>query len=230
MCVYIRFSASAAHRLHVQSAPYNPFPAGGKGTKGLPPQSSRSAPTSPTLTVGDDRTQVWCHDVLDSTTLAVGFDHTCLDGLTAELLYTPTDAFAQSCWDILFPDRDPTELVPKTPISVGPPSYRTLPDFYIYPGASTSQSTIRQQEQEQEVDADSFIDNESGACFWDESDDDIEEDEDEVESQDVQSFISFDDDDKSELSNFSYMDAIKNHPVIDTDFAVIWLSFFRDSA
>lgn len=216
----------------MQSPPhYHPFPAGGKGTKGLPPQSSRLAPTSPGLTVGDDRTQVGFHDILDSTTLAVGFDHACLDGLTAELLYTPTDAFAQSCWEILFPERDPPKLQsPKTPISPisGPPSYRTLPDFYIYPGASTSQSTIRQQDQEREEDADSFIDNESGACFWDDSDDDIEEDEYEVESQDVESFISFDDDedDKSELSNFSYMDAIKNHPIIDTDFAVIWLSFF----
>ena len=223
----------------MQSAPHYSLPAGGKGTKGHPPQSSRSAPTSPAVKPGDDRTHVWFHDILDSTTLAVGFDHTCLDGLTAELLYTPTDAFAQSCWDILFPERDHAELVstPKTPISVGPPSYRTLPDFYIYPGASTSQSTIRQQEQEREEedDADSLIDNDSGACFWDESDDDIEEDDEyEVESQDVKSFISLDDDDddddKSELSNFSYMDAIKNHPIIDTDFAVIWLSFFRNGA
>ena len=223
----------------MQSAPHYSLPAGGKGTKGHPPQSSRSAPTSPAVKPGDDRTHVWFHDILDSTTLAVGFDHTCLDGLTAELLYTPTDAFAQSCWDILFPERDHAELVstPKTPISVGPPSYRTLPDFYIYPGASTSQSTIRQQEQEREEeddDVDSLIDNDSGACFWDESDDDIEEDDEyEVESQDVKSFISLDDDnddDKSELSNFSYMDAIKNHPIIDTDFAVIWLSFFRNGA
>lgn len=209
-----------------RAAPLHPFPAGGKGTEGLPPQSSQShsVPISPAVKAGDDRTRVWCHDILDSTTLEVGFDQTCLDGLTAELLYTPTNAFAQSCWDILFPEQDP-EQVPKTPNS-GPPSYRTLPDFYISPGASTSQTTIRAQEQEREEDLDSLIDSESGGCFWDDSDDDIEEDMYEVESQDVKSFVSFDDDESEAASFISHIDAIKNHPIIDADFAVIWLSSF----
>ena len=149
-----------------------------------------------------------------------------MEGLTAELLYTPTDAFAQSCWDILFPEEDPEPEI-KTPIS-GPPSYRTLPDIYIHPGGSTSQSTIQPQSPEKrkrEADLYSFVDSASSA-FWDSDedvDDDVEDDGYEAETQDVKSFVTFDDD-ESEVSSFSYIDALKNHPIIDTDFSVSCLS------
>jgi len=208
-----------------QSAPPYPLPAGGQDIRRrpLPPCPYRSAPVSPAISVidttFDDRTPASFHEILDSTTLAVGFDQSCLEGLTADLLYTPTNAFAQSCWDILFPEQDP-ELELKTPIS-GPPSYRTLPQIYIHPGGSTSHSTIQPQSPEKrkrEEDSYSFIDTASSA-FWD-SDDDVEDDKYEVETQDVKSFVSFDDDDESEVSSFSHIDAIKNHPIIDTDFSV----------
>ncbi|KAG6920044.1 hypothetical protein DXG01_010112 [Tephrocybe rancida] len=35
---------------------------------------------------------------LDRTTLDVGFDHTCLEGLDDLLLHSPTDAYAAICW------------------------------------------------------------------------------------------------------------------------------------
>ncbi|GLB37341.1 hypothetical protein LshimejAT787_0403920 [Lyophyllum shimeji] len=36
--------------------------------------------------------------VLDRTTLDVGFDYSCLDGLEHQLLFFPADAFAAMCW------------------------------------------------------------------------------------------------------------------------------------
>ena len=41
----------------------------------------------------------WVSHVLDPTTLALNFDHTCLQGLDHDLLANPQVAFAGVCWD-----------------------------------------------------------------------------------------------------------------------------------
>jgi hypothetical protein len=41
----------------------------------------------------------WVAAVLDPTTLGLDFDHSCLQGLGHDLLFSPRDGFAAVCWD-----------------------------------------------------------------------------------------------------------------------------------
>ncbi|KAK2467426.1 hypothetical protein APHAL10511_000661 [Amanita phalloides] len=194
--------------------------------------STGSYPAVPTVI--DDKTPVWFHEVLDSTTQEVGFNYTCLEGLTPDLLYSPTDAFAQSCWEILFPGPPEPELElesePHSPISSFPPSYTTLPEFYAHStGSSSSRSTIRKPEQEDKLDEPSFIDYKSGDYFWDDNDDDDDDGfEDDGYDGELDNVTSFDDETSDIASSFSHSDAIRNHPIIDTDSAVKEDLFLHD--
>jgi len=54
-------------------------------------------------------------DVIDRTSLSTDFDHSCLDSLDDRLLLSPTESFADVCWDTAVydePDRDVTPTPP----------------------------------------------------------------------------------------------------------------------
>jgi hypothetical protein len=129
----------------------------------------------------DSRSQISIHDLLDSTTLEVGFDHTCLEGLTGDLLYSPVDAFAQSCYETLFPEHHHHHHHKQLTPTCDPPSYTPYPELYNIPeqsqvGAATGpvrsddESYLQVEEEEDDSSDAGSVQNEPGACFWDDSD------------------------------------------------------------
>ncbi|PFH47475.1 hypothetical protein AMATHDRAFT_42905 [Amanita thiersii Skay4041] len=60
------------------------------------------------------------HDILDPTTREAGFDEKCLEGLSSDLLYTPLEAFAKSCWQTICPSSPTTKFNPHPSKSVPP--------------------------------------------------------------------------------------------------------------
>jgi len=198
------------------SAPIYPtYPPLSKSSRPLPPipSQSQSAPTSPMCS--NNRSY---RNLLDSTTLEVGFNHTCLEGLTDDLLYSPVDAFAQSCWETLFPEHygAKSQISPQTP-AYDPPSYTPYPEMYNIPEGSRSAATVRPvscQESYLEMTPEELDDggdqgsSQSAVCFWDDSDD----------SGDYDEASSGDDDSDDFSTYFIHNDVKKNHPVIDFDF------------
>lgn len=57
--------------------------------------------------------------IFDPTTLSIGIDSSCLDGLDELLLYSPTDAFAATCWADCVHSA-PTRVHVRSPTSVRP--------------------------------------------------------------------------------------------------------------
>ncbi|KAF8627760.1 hypothetical protein AX17_006125 [Amanita inopinata Kibby_2008] len=157
--------------------------------------------TSPPPMSGDEsRHQDPLRDVLDSTTLEVGFDPTCLQGLTQELLYSPFDAFAESCWATVSPDFEDPPLY-------DPPSYTVAaPTIYNLSQESGSQSTIRSPRQQSDRG-----DEHESSCFWDDDGDDDDDDKDASGGEDERT---------EEFSPLNHGDVIKKYTVIDTEFAV----------
>ncbi|KAF9523867.1 hypothetical protein CPB83DRAFT_651833 [Crepidotus variabilis] len=49
-------------------------------------------------TVDERRTSASLSQIFDPTTLAIGFDISCLDGLDDRLIYTPKESFVDWCW------------------------------------------------------------------------------------------------------------------------------------
>ncbi|KAF8631336.1 hypothetical protein AX15_002453 [Amanita polypyramis BW_CC] len=190
----------------------------------MPRPPPLSVPTSPVSSNGNYRNRISVHEILDSTTLEVGFDHTCLEGLTADLLYSPIDAFTQSCWDILFPESrsqsriQPQPQSPQTVVS-GPPSYTPSSGIYTISEASSSQSTIRLGDAESSI---RFV---PTTYFWDDSEDEAD---DEAESEEEASSLGDDDSEGSSSSGFSHSDAIKDHPTIDMNFTMGESLFLHD--
>lgn len=204
------------------SAPIVPtysLPFRNNGSRPLPPipSKSKSVPTSPMRS--NNRPEVSYRNLLDSTTLEVGFNHTCLEGLTDDLLYSPVDAFAQSCWETLFPEHNSAKppISPQTP-AYDPPSYTPFPEMYNIPEGSKSAATVRalschesylEMTPEESDDGGDLGSSHSGGCFWDDSDDSGEYDE----------ASSGDDGDSDDFSTyFVQNDVNKNHPIIDFDF------------
>lgn len=62
----------------------------------------------------DSEPEVYWNLILDQTTLNIGFDIECLDGLDNTLLLSPNDAFAALCWDTIPQTPLPRPLIPKS--------------------------------------------------------------------------------------------------------------------
>lgn len=198
------------------------FPSFRRGAgRPLPPIPSQSQASSKCT---NSQPQIPYHHLLDATTVEVGFNYTCLEGLTDDLLYSPVDAFAKSCWETLFPDRPggKSSNSPHTP-AYDPPSYTPFPEIYNIPEGSKSAATLRaascnksylemapDKSDESEDDGDDTGLPPSGVYFWDDSDDSGEYDE-EVSSTD--------DEDSDDISTYLVdNDLSQTHPVIDFEF------------
>ncbi|PPQ78590.1 hypothetical protein CVT25_010566 [Psilocybe cyanescens] len=88
--------------------------------------SSQSFPSDITRPPGDSETimemNLSLSVIFDPTTLEVGFDSSCFDGLDDTLIYSPMSAFAEVCWaDVSVPEQPPAPLAEEcapTPISL----------------------------------------------------------------------------------------------------------------
>lgn len=68
-------------------------------------------------------TEIWSKlvDVIDLTGLDIEFDHSCFDGLDEQLIYRPTEAFADICYDDAIYDEHPPHHLNSHPHIIPPP-------------------------------------------------------------------------------------------------------------
>lgn len=87
----------------------------------------------------DSEPEVYWNLILDQTTLNIGFDIECLDGLDNTLLLSPNDAFAALCWDTIPQTPLPRPLIPKSPAA----SAHKSPLSIISEASIASKSSIK---------------------------------------------------------------------------------------